>query len=209
MPDSWSPTPAWPQGPWRCSSSRWRGSARACAIPRLPPAAPGLALTLNPWASTRANLEAARASRAVFLSLLGLSWFWFYGALLLAQLPGLAGGGGADVVTLMLVVLAVAVGSGALLCERLSGHKVEIGLVPFGSIGLTLFALDLGVAAPQPAATAPGVGAFLAQPHALRLLIDLAGLGLFGGLYACRCTQWCRNAPRRTRWRASSAPTAC
>ena len=153
-------------------------------IPRLPPAAPGLALTLNPWAATRANLEAARASRAVFLSLLGLSWFWFYGALLLAQLPGLAGGGGADVVTLMLGVLAVAVGSGALLCERLSGHKVEIGLVPFGSIGLTLFALDLGVAAPQLAATAPGVGAFLGQPHALRLLVDLAGLGLFGGLYA-------------------------
>ncbi len=153
-------------------------------IPRLPPAAPGLALTLNPWVAARANLEAARASRAVFLSLLGLSWFWFYGALLLAQLPGLAGGSGADVVTLMLVVLAVAVGGGALLCERLSGRKVEIGLVPFGSIGLTLFALDLGVAAPQLAADAPGVGAFLGQPHALRLLLDLAGLGLFGGLYA-------------------------
>jgi len=153
-------------------------------IPRLPPAAPGLALTLNPWMSTRANLEAARASRAVFLSLLGLSWFWFYGALLLAQLPGLAAGGGADVVTLMLVVLAAAVGGGALLCERLSGRKVEIGLVPFGSIGLTLFALDLGLAAPQLAAHASGVRAFLAQPHALRLLVDLAGLGLFGGLYA-------------------------
>ncbi|HET9330966.1 MAG TPA: MFS transporter [Steroidobacteraceae bacterium] len=153
-------------------------------IPRLPPAAPGLALTLNPWVAARANLEAARASRAVFLSLLGLSWFWFYGALLLAQLPGLAGGGGADVVTLMLVVLAVAVGGGALLCERLSGRKVEVGLVPFGSIGLTLFALDLGVAAPRLAASAPGVAAFLGQPHALRLLVDLAGLGLFGGLYA-------------------------
>lgn len=153
-------------------------------IPRLPPAAPGLALTLNPWMSTRANLEAARASRAVFLSLLGLSWFWFYGALLLAQLPGLAAGGGADVVTLMLVVLAAAVGGGALLCERLSDRKVEIGLVPFGSIGLTLFALDLGLAAPQLAAHASGVRAFLAQPHALRLLVDLAGLGLFGGLYA-------------------------
>jgi len=153
-------------------------------IPRLPPAAPGLALTLDPWVSTRANLAAARASRTVFLSLLGLSWFWFYGALLLAQLPGLAAGGGADVVTLMLVVLAAAVGGGALLCERLSGRKVEIGLVPFGSIGLTLFALDLGLAAPQLAAHASGVRAFLAQPHALRLLVDLAGLGLFGGLYA-------------------------
>lgn len=159
------------------------GFAASLWIPRLPPAAPGLALTFNPWVSTRANLEAARASRAVFLSLLGLSWFWFYGALLLAQLPALAGDSGADVVT-MLVVLAAAVGGGALLCERLSGRKVEIGLVPFGSIGLTLFALDLGLAAPQLAAHASGVRGFLAQPHALRLLIDLAGLGLFGGLYA-------------------------
>lgn len=160
------------------------GFGASLAIPRLPPSAPGLAISLNPWVSARANLEAARASRAVFLSLLGLSWFWFYGALLLAQLPGLAAGSGADVVTLMLVVLAVAVGGGALLCERLSGRKVEIGLVPFGSIGLTLFALDLGLAAPQLAPHAAGVSAFLAQPHALRLLIDLAGLGLFGGLYA-------------------------
>jgi hypothetical protein len=164
------------------------GCAVSLLIPPLPPAAPGLPIDLNPWVSTRANLETARASRAVFLSLLGLSWFWFYGALVLAQLPvycRFVVNGGEQLVTLMLVVFAAAVGVGSLLCERLSGRKVEIGLVPFGSIGLTLFALDLGLASPH--ATAGHlvtVREFLAQPHAVRILVDLAGIGLFGGFYA-------------------------
>ena len=55
-----------------------------------------------------------------------------------------------QVVTLLLVVFSAGVGIGSLLCERLSGHKVEIGLVPFGSIGLTVFAVDLYFATPTP-----------------------------------------------------------
>ena len=164
------------------------GFAASLPIPPLPPAAPGLPIDLNPWVSTRANLRAARASRTVFLSLLGLSWFWFYGALVLAQLPVYCRfviNAGEEVVTLMLAVFAAAVGAGSLLCERLSGRKVEIGLVPFGSIGLTLFALDLGLASPHsPAAHVLGVREFLALPHAARVLFDLAGIGLFGGFYA-------------------------
>ncbi len=156
-------------------------------IPRVPPVAPGLALDWNPWVSSWANISAARASRPVFLSLLGLSWFWFYGALVLAQLPVYCRfviNGGEQVVTLMLVVFAASVGVGSLACERLSGRKVEIGLVPFGSIGLTLFAIDLAWASPAaPAAHALTAREFLAQPHAWRLLLDLAGIGVFGGLY--------------------------
>jgi 1-acyl-sn-glycerol-3-phosphate acyltransferase len=156
-------------------------------IPRVPPAAPGLTIDWNPWTSTWANIHAARESRSVFLSVLGLSWFWFYGALVLAQLPvycRLVLNGAEQVVTLMLVVFAAAVGCGSLLCERLSGKKVEIGLVPFGSIGLTLFAVDFALAAPAaPAAQELTARGFLAQPHAWRLLADLAGLGIFGGFY--------------------------
>ena len=52
-------------------------------------------------------------------------------------------GGDEHVVTLLLAIFSVGIGVGSLLCERLSGRKVEIGLVPFGSIGLTVFAIDL------------------------------------------------------------------
>jgi MFS family permease len=157
------------------------------AIPRLPAVAPALHIDWNPWSSSWENINAARRSRSVFLSLLGLSWFWFYGAVILAQLPVYCRfviNGDEQVVSLMLMVFAAAVGCGSLLCERLSGKKVEIGLVPFGSIGLTLFAIDLTLASPRsPAAHVLAAREFLAQPHALRILADLFGIGLFGGFF--------------------------
>lgn len=163
------------------------GFAASLAIPHLAPAAPNTRIDWNPWTSTWSNIAAARESRSVFLGVLGLSWFWFYGALVLAQLPVYCRyvlNGGEQVITVMLVVFSLGVGVGSLLCERLSGRKVEIGLVPFGSIGLTLFALDLALASPShPAAQVLTASTFLAQPGSLRILIDLAGIGLFGGFY--------------------------
>ncbi len=88
----------------------------------------------------------------MFLSILGISWFWFVGALVLAQLPAWTRGvldGDAGVVTLLIACFSLGIGIGSLLCERLSGHKVEIGLVPFGSIGLSWFLLDLYLARPM------------------------------------------------------------
>ncbi len=157
------------------------------AIPKLAPAAPGLRIDWRPWTSTLDNLRAARESRTVFLSILGISWFWFYGALVLAQLPLYSKdvlGGGEEVVTLLLVAFSAGVGLGSLLCERLSGHKVEIGLVPFGSIGLTVFAIDLYFASPS-IVSASGVdaGQFIRQPGMWRVLMDLALIGVFGGFF--------------------------
>ncbi len=142
-------------------------------IPDAPPADPGLRIDWNPVSATWKNLAFAHRNRTVFLSVLGVSWFWFYGSLLVTQFPNLAKnvlGGSEHVVTELLVVFSIGVGAGSLLCERLSGPKVEIGLVPFGSIGLTLFGLELGAAA------ASGV-------LGPRLFFDLFGLGFFGGLY--------------------------
>jgi len=163
------------------------GFAASLAIPALPARAPGSRIDWNPWTSTLDNLRAAKQSRTVLLSLLGLSWFWFYGALVLAQLPLYTQtvlGGDAGVVTLLLVVFSVGIGAGSLLCEKLSDHRVEIGLVPFGSLGLTGFALDLAFASPDsPAATMIGPAQFMAQEGSWRILFDLAGLGVFGGFF--------------------------
>jgi 1-acyl-sn-glycerol-3-phosphate acyltransferase len=163
------------------------GLGASLVMPRLPAVAPGLSIDWNPWRSGWANVRAARRSRTVFLSILGISWFWAYGALVLAQLPIYSRGVlNADerVLTLLLVLFSIGVAVGSLLCERLSGRKVEIGLVPFGSIGLTVFALDLYFATPLgPAAATQTVEAFLAAPHGWRILADLGLLGVFGGLF--------------------------
>ena len=157
------------------------------AIPSAPPAAPDLKIDWNPLTETWANFKFTKQNRTVFLSVLGISWFWFYGATLLAQFPNYCKevlGGDEHVATLMLTMFSVGVGTGSLLCERLSGHKVEIGLVPFGSIGLTVFALDLWFASPLPAdGGLVGAGEFLARAGSVRILFDLVMIGVFGGFY--------------------------
>lgn len=163
------------------------GFVSSLAIPRAPAAAPALRFEWNPLRETWSNLQFARRNRTVFLSLLGISWFWFYGAMFLSQFPNYSKvvlGGNEHVVTLLLALFSLGVAAGSLLCERLSGHKVEIGLVPFGSIGLSVFALDLFFATPD-SVTQAGVGAwqFLAEPRAWRVALDLFLIGMFGGFY--------------------------
>ncbi len=87
-------------------------------------------------------------------------------------------------VTLLLALFSVGIGTGSLLCERLSGHKVELGLVPFGSIGLTVFAIDFYFATPAaPPAAVQGVLDFVLMPGHWRLIADLVLIGVFGGFY--------------------------
>jgi 1-acyl-sn-glycerol-3-phosphate acyltransferase len=163
------------------------GFLMSLAMPRVAPSDPALRIDWNPWRSTLGSIRAARESRTVFLSLLGNSWFWFYGALVLAQLPLFVKtvlNGTEEVVTLFLVVFSAGVGIGSLLCEKLSGRKVEIGLVPFGSIGLTVFAIDLALGSPAvPAVQTLDATAFMQQPGSWRLLIDAGLIGMFGGIF--------------------------
>ena len=163
------------------------GLACSLAIPRLPPVAPGLRIDWNPWRSSRANLATARRDEVVFLAILGISWFWFFGVVVLAQLPLYAQqvlNATESVVTLMLVAFSLGVGTGSLLCERLSAHRLEIGLVPLGSLGLTAFGVDLYFASPAAPALSPvATAGFLAEPGSWRVLADVALIGVFGGLY--------------------------
>jgi 1-acyl-sn-glycerol-3-phosphate acyltransferase len=157
-------------------------------IRRVPPPDPGLVVRWNPIRETWRNLQFAAGNRTVFLSIFGVSWFWFVGSMFLSQVPTFVHGnlgGSATVVTLFLAVFSIGIAVGSLLCERMSGHKVEIGLVPFGAIGLTVFALDLYLASPGGAATggAASVREFLVREGSWRILLDLAGLALFGGFY--------------------------
>ena len=158
------------------------------AIPPAPAPVPELSVNLNPLSETWRNIGFARRNRTVFLSILGISWFWLYGALFLAQFPVYAKnvlGGDEISVTLLLATFTVGISLGSMLCEKLSGKHVEIGLVPFGSIGLTLFGVDLLFASPAtlPAGAPLAIGALLAAHSTWRVLFDLVGLGLFGGFF--------------------------
>jgi 1-acyl-sn-glycerol-3-phosphate acyltransferase len=156
-------------------------------IPETPAVAPNLKINWNPFTETWSNLRFAQGNRVVWLSMLGISWFWFYGATFLTQFANFTKdvlGGDEHVATLVLAIFSVGIGVGSLLCERLSGRRVELGLVPFGSIGLSLFAIDLYFAsrglAPH---SLTGVGAFLAKPAHWRVIADLILIGMFGGFY--------------------------
>ncbi|MFJ2990234.1 MFS transporter [Collimonas sp. NPDC087041] len=156
-------------------------------IPLTPAAEPALKVNWNPITETVRNLGFSRKNRPVFLAMLANSWFWFYGAIVLAQFPLYAKNylhGDHSVFVLLLTVFSLGVGAGSLLCERLSGHKVEIGLVPFGAIGLSVFGLDLFLASISYTNTVVvDMGGFVQQHGSWRILFDCVMIGLFGGLY--------------------------
>lgn len=164
------------------------GRIAAQFVPRSPAAAPELALNWNPITETWANLKIAHGNAAVFNSIVGISWLWFFGSIFLTSFTPYARenlGGSEGVVTFLLAVFSLGIGAGSLACERLSRRRVEIGLVPLGSIGMTVFAIDLYFASAAFTPMADGVLAqFLAAPGAWRIVADLALLALFAGLYS-------------------------
>ena len=163
------------------------GFVASLAIPRTPSPCPDLKINWNLFSETWRNIAFLHSNRTVFLSVLGISWFWFLGATYLVQLPNytkLTLGANEQVVTLLLTLFTLGIGSGSLLCNWLSGQKVEIGLVPFGSIGLTLFGIDLYFARPAlEHGELIGLAVFLQQAGSLRIIVDVVLIGLFGGFY--------------------------
>jgi 1-acyl-sn-glycerol-3-phosphate acyltransferase len=163
------------------------GLAASYRIPLSPAPQPDLKISRNFVAESFRNIKFSSKNRTVFLSILGNSWFWFYGAVVLSQFPVYAKDylhGDHSVFVLLLIVFSIGVGAGSLLCEKLSGGKVEIGLVPFGSIGLTVFGIDLYFASLGYANTASvDMAGLLAQTGAFRILADIALIGVFGGLF--------------------------
>jgi 1-acyl-sn-glycerol-3-phosphate acyltransferase len=157
-------------------------------IPVTPAPAPQLKISKNFIGESFRNLNFSRKNRTVFLSMLGNSWFWFYGALVLAQFPVYAKDvlhGSDNVFVLLLTVFSLGIGAGSLLCEKLSGHRIEIGLVPFGAIGMSLFGIDLYFATVAYHNTVlVDVAGFLGQHGAWRILADIVLIGVFGGFYS-------------------------
>jgi len=164
------------------------GRVLAQAVPPSPATDPTLSINWNPVTETWRNLKLAHGNVVVFRSLLGISWMWFFGAVFLSQFPSFARDvlhGNEQVASLLLVVFSIGIGIGALLCELMSRRHVEIGLVPLGAIGMSVFSIDLYFASRGlPEATLLTLSQFMAQPAHWRVLLDLALLSLFAGIYS-------------------------
>jgi MFS family permease len=157
-------------------------------IPAAPATDPALRINWNPVSETWRNLRRAHAQPMVFRALLGISWMWFFGAVFLSQFPSFAKEvlhGNEQVASLLLVVFSIGIAIGSLLCEVLGKRQVEIGLVPLGAIGMTLFTVDLYFASRNlPPAALMGVAEFVRIPAHWRVLADLGFLSLSAGLYS-------------------------
>jgi len=171
------------------------GLASSLFVPATGEAAPNLKLRFSIVEETLATLKLAHnEGKGVWNSLLAISWFWFIGAVVLSQIPALGKDllhGDTSVVTMLLAVFSIGVAIGSLLCERLSNHQVEIGLVPVGSIGLSVCTADLAFSASGFSAAIAASGntealtwlQYLDLSGSLRVLLDIAMVGVFGGLF--------------------------
>ena len=163
------------------------GNLASRLIPHIGAAAPELRINWNPVPESLHAIALTRRQLAVRNSVLGVSWFWFVGTVLTAQLPTYAErhlGGDQTLYLFALALFSVGTGAGSLLCEKLSMRTVEIGLVPLGAFGMSAFLFDLYFARPGAApATGLGIVEFMQQPGSVRIALDLLGIGFFAGLF--------------------------
>lgn len=160
-------------------------------IPHAPAADPDLVVNWNFFSETKNLIKMAMERHSIILSILGISWFWLIGSVLLAQFPALTERvllGDTTVVTLILCVFTLSIALGSLACERLSGQHIEIGLVPLGALGIALAGLHMYFSIENVATLTLGVThrdwlEFVGAPGSVRLLIDFALIGFFGGMF--------------------------
>ena len=163
------------------------------SLPNSAAGASGLRIDWHPIRATWHNLLWAKQNKKIGLALLAISWFWFYGATLLAQFPAFAKdslNGDQTVFILLLSLFSCGIGLGSLLCETLSRRKIELGLVLCGAVGLGLFGIDLYFASRGIINQVEVLNAYplnylqcLQDPASARVLLDIALLGVFGGFY--------------------------
>ena len=156
-------------------------------IPQAVPADAGLKIRWNLFVETIRIIRFARENMTVFWAIIAISWFWFYGATFLSLIPSYTRDvlfGNEKITTILLTAFSIGIGTGSLMCEKISRRRIETGLVPIGAAGLTLFAVDLFIVGiPGNNQNGMTVAMFLHHFENWRVLIDLSLIGFFGGIY--------------------------
>lgn len=156
------------------------------SIPEAPAGCQSLKISFNPLGSSIELIKTVRQNRAIYLAIMAISWFWFLGAAYLTQFPNFSISslnGDSSLVTLLLALFTVGIGVGSMMCESLSKSRIELGIVPIGALGLSIFGIDLYFAIPMLPAEQISWSVFLADSANWRLLLDLTAVGLFGGIF--------------------------
>ena len=156
------------------------------SIPSAQPATPELKVSFNIFSSSMKIIRMARADRAVFMAILAISWFWFFAALVQTQFFVFAKNilsGNENVATLLLATFCIGIALGSFVCSRLSGGKVEIGLVPFGALGMSFFTWQLGRAAPIDSPELLTLLEIMFWPGAWWVVVNLTMIAFSAGLF--------------------------
>ncbi|MBL4815876.1 MAG: MFS transporter [Shewanella sp.] len=156
-------------------------------IPSIPLSFEPKKLRFTPFSGSIASLKKVRRTPSIWMAVLAISWFWFLGATYLTQFPNFAKlhlHSGATVVSLLLALFSVGIAAGSFLCDRMSFKQVELGLLPFGLLGLTIFGIDLYWAVPDlNPVDVYTASSFIGESQHYRLMFDLFMVGASGGLF--------------------------
>ncbi len=163
------------------------GRLAAGCIPLASASAPGVRIDFNPLRSTWRILTDAASERGQLVIIALISMFWFTGATFLSVVPSFGKEllhANEHAVTLLNAAFTVGIGSGSLVCERLSRQRIELGLVPWAALGITLAAFDVYlVGLPVAPVRELTPTTFFAHGPALRIFCDLVVIGACGALY--------------------------
>lgn len=162
------------------------GFVASCSIPSAPPADPDLRVSLNLWRSTRDIIKMTRANHPVFLSILAISWFWFFGSIVLTQFPTFARevlGGDSKVATLLLATFSIGIGLGSMTCAKLSGGRIEIGLMPIGALGISFFTWQLSGTVLAPTDELRSLSELMATDGAWWAIFNMTMMAFSSGIF--------------------------
>lgn len=155
-------------------------------VPTAKPAHSDLTIDWNPLSSGQSILQELRQNQAIFLTAIGISWFWFFGATFLTQLPNLAKNvlnGSPFLATLLMAMFSIGIGIGSILCSKMSGRRVELGIVPIGALGLTLAGMFVGSVDVIEVEQARSIGQALLNSDVIFMMLGLLFLAISGGLF--------------------------
>lgn len=163
------------------------GLLAAKKLPQTEVGDPGLKIDWNTFRQSQVLIRLARNNRTIWLTILGVSWFWFCGIAYITQMPALVrfvGSGDESVVTLLLAFFISGIGLGCIISTWISAAKPELGIAPFALFGLTLAGINFAIIPLNVDSTLLTASEFLETRRGIRMSVDLALLGVFGGAFA-------------------------
>ncbi|MDA0126740.1 MFS transporter [Vibrio sp. MarTm2] len=156
------------------------------SIPEAPASAPDLSFKWQPIKQTKQTIAIAKADKTIFLALMAISWFWFLGAAYLTQFPNFTKiylNGNESAVSFLLALFSVGIAVGSLACDKLSNHRIEVGIVPIGSLGITIFGALMATSIPSDLPEFDSFSQFVSYQELWPLFAYLLLLGASGGVF--------------------------